>query len=214
MPPVSRISPGMCYHSEQFLYEIKLMCSHIVEIATSSNLWNHPPWQSLLIQVFLSRWAWIPYLYVLHLPDCSTVQQFLHLQEVRHVPSVVSHEARHPRFPWHSVYSRTIVITCSKRFLYINRLTCVHCHYGISRMTGRRSSDIHRIHVRVVNELWSVCIPFFYAMLLSIFFCPFLCSRHNCHNLRALHHTESRSAFLLHDLATSDKSPLYRLHKS
>ena len=83
----------------------------------------------------------------------------------------------------------------------------LHRHNGKGGMTAGRRGYIDSIHIRVVNQLLGIGIPFRYAVTLSIATRLLLLTTHHRHDRRALYFRECRTTFLFCYLTTADEAP-------
>ncbi len=94
-------APRLEDHAEHILQEVKLVRSHIVEIATSGNLRLESPRQGLMIPDGIgiggAQGFGIAYLHIQDLPYPTALHDLLHLLEIRQVTAVVGHEAGNTR---------------------------------------------------------------------------------------------------------------------
>ena len=204
---------GLGDDAEEILQQVQLMGGQVVEVAATRNIGLQTPRQVLLMGIVqLTGRCGKTDLYVDDLADDTLLYQFLHLQEIGQVATVVSHKTGHSRFLADTVDAGTVFIRCCQGFFHIHRLTGTHGHNGKGGMTRRRCGDIYGIHLGVVNQLLGIGKPTGNTMPLGITAStPFLTTHHR-HDLRTFHLRKGGAALLLSHLTTTDEAPLQSLH--
>ena len=185
----------------------------VIEVPSTRNIGLQTP--RLLLFCMIIQVAWRTREAQLerhHFSNLSATYYFLHFLEVRQIAPVISHKARNARLPTHTVYSDAVIVCSGQRLLHINRLARTHCHNRISSVRSRRSSYIYRVHVRIIDNLLRVRVPFLYPVPLSIRARFFLASAHHRLDMRARDFIKSRSGLLLRDFSTPYKAPTNLFH--
>ena len=197
--------------AEHILQEVELMGSHIVEIATSCNLGLESPrqWCAVLdgLGIGCAQRFGITYLHVDDLSDAPAIDDILHLLEIRQVTAVISHETRDTRLLGNAVDTGTVLVAGSQRLLDIDGFAGLHGHNGVSGVTRWRSSHINGVHVRIIDQLLRISVPFSDAVLDGIGTRTLLRTAHHSLDARALDLAESRSTLTFGYLTATYKTP-------
>ena len=213
MSTISRITMCTSDNTENILQQINLVWSQIIEIASTRNIRLQPPRQFLFVFIVkVTRRHRESELNIDYLTDGTVLNDLLHFLEIWKITTVISHKARHTGLLADTVDTDTVVIACRQWFFYINRLSCTHCHNGKGGMRRWRRSNIDGIHIRVIYQFLSICIPFTDMVTLSITTSLVFATAHHSHNLRAFHFIEGRSALLFGYFSAADKSPIDLFH--
>ena len=149
---VSMKSGNVDNRPEEFLQQIQLVRSKIVEISSSGNITLYTPWQIGTIVVKVAWRGRETYLHIYNPAYHTFVYQAAYLIEVRKVSAIICHKARHASLCTDVHDSLTIHIRCSQRFFHIHRLACLHCHYGICGMRRGWGGNVYSIDLRVIDE--------------------------------------------------------------
>ena len=100
------------------------MRSKVVEITSSCNIGLKAPREILLRGIVkFARRARETNLHIHYLAYLARLNYVHHLDEIRKITPVISHETRNARLLAHSVDAGAVVITCSQRFLHIKTLS-------------------------------------------------------------------------------------------
>ena len=196
------------------LHHIYLMRHKIIEKAVSGNVGLYAPRQVFgrIVQIHLRLREVYPHPY--DTAYAPLAHKRLYFKEIGQITPVVCHETRHSRLLRYAVHPATVFIACRHRLFHIHGFACLHRHYGIGGMGGRRSSYIDSIDSIVFQQVEDIVIPAVYAMFHGILLCFLLVAVHHGHHLGMLHHIEHRAAFGLGHFAASYYAPSHIFHKN
>lgn len=129
------------------------------------------------------------------------------LSEVRKIAAVIGNETGNAGLLRDTVDAATLFIGHCHWFLYIDRLAGLHGHYGIRGVGGGWSSDIHGIHLFIVNQFLRIVVPFGNASFFSISFGFGNIPAHYSHYFGVVNLLESRSAFVFGYFSAANEAP-------
>ena len=165
--------------SEDFLQEVNLVGSKVVEVATTSYITLHAPGKGGAVVVEQSRRTGKAYLHGGYLADGSVLHQFLHFQEVGQPAPVVGHEAGNVCLFADAVDALAVDVAACQGLLHIDRLAGLHGHDGVGGMRGGWGGDVDGVDVGVADELLGVGVPARDVVPLGIGTCFLLAAAHH-----------------------------------
>ena len=213
---ISTDTPCLENHTEHILQQIELMGRHIIEIASAGNLRLQSPRQGRAVRDGLgisgAQRLCIAYLHIQDLTYPATLDNLLHLLEIRQVTAVIGHKAGDARLLRNAVDTGAVIVTGRQGLLHVDRLARLHRHDGVGGMAGWRRSHIDGIHVRIINEFLGVCVPLLDAVGTSIVTGMLFRTAHHRHDTRARHLAEGRTALALSHITATYEPPLQISH--